>query len=264
MRARNLKPGFFKNEELAECDPLARILFSGLWCMADRSGRLECRPKRIKAEILPYDNCDIEKLLKQLSDKNFILIYSVNSENYIEILNFRKHQNPHCKEPESSIPAPDKHHTKTVQEPDKNGSRPADSLLLIPDSGFPLPDSGSLTPEPPKAPQGAFSRIEIPYEEIIAYLNLKTGKHFEHTAKETRKFIKARWGPNRTLEDFKAVIDIKCSKWLSNPDFVDYLRPETLFGTKFQSYLNERPVVKQAGIKDWLEEKENGVIDATS
>ena len=53
MRARNLKPGFFKNDALAECDPLARILFEGLWCMADREGRLECHPKRIKAEILP-------------------------------------------------------------------------------------------------------------------------------------------------------------------------------------------------------------------
>lgn len=141
MRARNLKPGFFKNEDLAECEPLARILFSGLWCMADRSGRLEFRPKRIKAEVLPYDNCNIEKLLKQLSDKNFILIYAVNNDNYIEILNFGRHQNPHCKEAESLIPAPVKHSANTVQAPDENGSRPADSPFLIPDSGFPLPDS---------------------------------------------------------------------------------------------------------------------------
>ena len=48
-RARNIKPGFFANENLAECDPLARLLFAGLWCLADREGRLEDRPKRIAA-----------------------------------------------------------------------------------------------------------------------------------------------------------------------------------------------------------------------
>lgn len=106
MRARNVKPGFFKNEILADCDPLARILFAGLWCMADREGRLEYRPKRIKAEVLPYDNCNVEKLITQLSSKYFIRLYSVNNENYIEILNFRKHQNCHIKEAVSTIPAP--------------------------------------------------------------------------------------------------------------------------------------------------------------
>lgn len=249
MRARNLKPGYFKNEDLAECDPLARILFSGLWCMADRAGRLECRPKRIKAEVLPYDNCNIDKLLKQLSDKNFIIIYSVNNENYIEILNFGKHQNPHCKEAESTIPAPDQHSASTIQEQDENGSRPADSLLLNPDSGFPLPDSGFRIPDSAAKPQ-------IPYGEIIEYLNLKTGKNFDPTAKETRSKIKARWGPHRTLQDFKTVIDNKCSKWLTDEKMVDFLRPETLFGTKFESYLNETKAIKHAGIQDWLDEKE--------
>ena len=106
MRARNLKPGFFKNDLLAECDFAARILFSGLWCLADRAGRLEYRPKKIKAEIFPYDNLNIDKLLKQLSDKKFIVLYSVSDENYIEIINFGKHQNCHIKEAESTIPAP--------------------------------------------------------------------------------------------------------------------------------------------------------------
>ena len=58
-RSRNIKPGFFLNDDLAECEPLARLLFAGLWCIADREGRLEDRPKRIKIEVLPYDNCDV-------------------------------------------------------------------------------------------------------------------------------------------------------------------------------------------------------------
>lgn len=68
-RARNIKPGFFANEDLAECDPLARLLFAGLWCLADREGRLEDRPKRIRAELLPYDSCDADELLNQLQAK---------------------------------------------------------------------------------------------------------------------------------------------------------------------------------------------------
>ena len=88
MRSRNIKPGFFKNEILAECDPLARVLFAGLWCMADREGRLEFRPKRIKAEILPYDDCKIDVLLNQLLQTGFIIVYSIDGANYLSIPTF--------------------------------------------------------------------------------------------------------------------------------------------------------------------------------
>jgi len=132
MRARNIKPGFFKNEDLADCDLPARLLFIGLWCMADRAGRLEYRSKRIKAELFPYDNCNIDKLLKQLSDKKFIQIYSVSNEKYIEILNFSKHQNCHIKEAPSTIPTPDKHHT-SIEVATLN----PESLLLNPESPIP-------------------------------------------------------------------------------------------------------------------------------
>jgi len=142
MRARNIKPGFFKNEKLAECHPLARILFSGLWCCADREGRLEDRPKRIKAEILPYDNCDCEKLLTELQKFDFIQRYEIEKNKYIQIVNFAKHQNPHCRESESTIPAP----TKAMPSPEKAMPSPADSL--IPDSL--IPDSPSTSSEPEK------------------------------------------------------------------------------------------------------------------
>ncbi|MFW5970500.1 MAG: hypothetical protein ACOCQT_00225, partial [Desulfovermiculus sp.] len=115
MRARNIKPGFFENEHLADCDPLARILFAGLWCMADRAGRLEDRPKKIKVKILPYDECSVEDLLNQLEQYGFITRYIVNNQRYIQIDNFGRHQNPHCKEAESTIPAPCQHSASTVQ-----------------------------------------------------------------------------------------------------------------------------------------------------
>lgn len=79
----------------------------------------------------------------------------------------------------------------------------------------------------------------IPYKEIVDYLNKKTGKNFKHKTAKTRKFIEARCNQDFRLDDFKKVIDIKTDEWL-NTDSDKYLRPETLFGTKFESYLNQK------------------------
>ena len=144
-RARNIKPGFFKNEDLAECSPLARILFAGLWCLADRAGRLEDRPKRIRAEVLPYDDGSVDDMLNELHEAGFILRYQVGEHRFIQVLNFAKHQNPHHREAESTIPAPKmpehcpvndsgKPGASLVLSPDKPGTSRADSLNLIPDS----------------------------------------------------------------------------------------------------------------------------------
>ncbi|WP_343103178.1 hypothetical protein [Escherichia coli] len=175
-RSRNIKPDFFTNDELAECHPLGRLLFAGLWTIADKEGRLDDRPKKIKAMLLPFDEADCDALLQQLNDHKFIIRYRVNGECYIQISNWKKHQNPHCKEAASEIPAPlenDKstgqeqckedaeeekkdteslqdvenkgapelHGTSMVQESVENSLNPADSLNLIPDSLNPDPDS---------------------------------------------------------------------------------------------------------------------------
>lgn len=149
-RSRNIKPGFFTNDELAECSPYARLLFAGLWTIADKEGRLDDRPKKIKALVLPFDNVDCDELLQQLHQHSFITRYSVDGGAYVQINNWKKHQNPHCKESASEIPeqviqpietkeAPDKYGTSTVQEPEQNNLNPADSLNLIPDSPILIP-----------------------------------------------------------------------------------------------------------------------------
>lgn len=106
MRSRNIKPGFFKNEYLASLSPLHRILFAGLWCCADREGRLQDRPLRIKAEVLPYDNCDANSMLEDLQQAEFIVRYKIDGSSFIQIANFTVHQQPHHKEVGSTIPAP--------------------------------------------------------------------------------------------------------------------------------------------------------------
>lgn len=90
MRARNIKPGYFKSDELAELPALTRILFAGLWCVADRAGRLEDRPKRIKADVLPYDDCDVDTMLGELAGAGFILRYETAAGRFIQVTNFDK------------------------------------------------------------------------------------------------------------------------------------------------------------------------------
>lgn len=86
----------------------------------------------------------------------------------------------------------------------------------------------------------AKAALHIPYKEIIEYLNSKTGKNFKHTSQASQKTIKARFNEGYTLDDFKRVIDIKSSQWI-NSDMEKYLRVSTLFGSKFDAYLNEEP-----------------------
>lgn len=117
-RARNIKPGFFLNDLLAEIEPLGRLLFAGLWTIADREGRLEDRPKKIKAAVLPYDDCDVDHLLNELSKRDFIIRYEVNGEKYIQIVKWEKHQNPHYKEVKSEIP-PYINHNENVNQTKK-------------------------------------------------------------------------------------------------------------------------------------------------
>ncbi|QWG87405.1 conserved phage C-terminal domain-containing protein, partial [Bacillus mycoides] len=87
----------------------------------------------------------------------------------------------------------------------------------------------------------------IPYENIVSYLNEKAGKSYKHKTAKTRTLIKARFKDGFTLEDFKQVIDIKTAQWLTDSNMNQYLRPETLFGTKFEGYLNEKGANKNVG-----------------
>lgn len=256
MRARSIKPGFFDNEILAEAGPYAQILFAGLWCLADKSGRLEDRPKRIKAKIFPYyePKPSVENLLNTLEGLGFIIRYSVNGKKIISIINFLRHQSPHHTEKESDLPEyqPDVNGEITVVPPFCNGGNPPDSLFT--DSLF----TDSLTPESPTQESGVSFQdtlsgepdVErsdakektsngIPYSEIVDHLNRMTGRRFREDNKDTRKLIKARWKDGFTLTDFKTVIEVKSSQWLNDPERTGFLRPETLFGKKFESYLNE-------------------------
>jgi hypothetical protein len=150
-RARNIKHAFFTNDELAELTVSARLLFIGLWTLADREGKLIDKPKRIKAQLFPYDNFSVDSLLSDLHEAGFIVRYVVCNESYIQVTNFNKHQNPHKNEQESEIPDIPQPIEKQEEieevnplviesrnapiESEKIECARADSLLLIPDRG---------------------------------------------------------------------------------------------------------------------------------
>lgn len=117
-RARLLKPGFFTNEELLDLPVEARLLFAGLWTIADRQGRLEDRPKRIKIELFPADDFDIELMIWSLTEKGFLHRYEAGGRKLIHISSFLKHQSPHHREAESLLPACG---CESMQEPESLG-----------------------------------------------------------------------------------------------------------------------------------------------
>jgi hypothetical protein len=122
-RQRTVKPGFFSNEDLAACAPLTRIFFEGLWCWADREGRLADRPRRLKAEILPYDDADGEAMVAELAERGFLVRYEHGGVRLLQIVNFLKHQSPHPREVPSVLPDPDE--VMPRQDPGTNKDKPS-------------------------------------------------------------------------------------------------------------------------------------------
>lgn len=152
MRARSIKPGLLKNEILGTEDPLLTILFEGLWMLADREGRLEDRPIRIRGEVFPYrDGVDVDALLDRLARHGFIARYQVDELSLIEIDKFSRHQSPHRNEKPSELPSL----SKATQVSDSAWFEKRDEALakraeaLRPDRGLLTADSGLLTPDVP-------------------------------------------------------------------------------------------------------------------
>ena len=165
-RARNIKPSLFKNEILGTADPNITLTFISLWCLADREGRLEDRPLRIKAETFPYRE-DVtlpvfNGYLTELARLGFICRYYAKNTAIIQVENFTKHQSPHKTERASELPewcVEDIVNTDvsglTVNAPLKDdglteAKRP-DSLLLIPDS-LSKERTTNVVPKKPKVP----------------------------------------------------------------------------------------------------------------
>lgn len=125
--------------------------------------------------------------------------------------------------------------SKTPSEPESEEESNAASKQasdIYSSSSLPLPDS-------PSEEEGCGEEDGgIPYTEIVAALNEALGTSYRPTSKKTRQLIHARWAEGFRFPDFEAVIDTMAAAWVDDPKMSAYLRPETLFGPKFESYLN--------------------------
>ena len=151
MRTRDLKPGFFKNEVLGKLDMRARLLYAGLWCLADREGRCEDRPEKIRAELFPYERVELDKYLVILSDNGFIKRYCVEGERYIWLPKFKANQHPHPHEAGSVLPP----YVMTSSDMTSNvglGLLASSTLASVPsrDLERDAPEEGLLPFEPPR------------------------------------------------------------------------------------------------------------------
>lgn len=155
-RARNIKPAFFSNDTLADIEPLGRLFFIGLWTIADYRGNIEWRERRLKAQILPYDECDVKSIAINLDKSGFIRFYSDGDSIFLNITNFLVHQNPHKNERDkgSLIPEFSEEGRQVIDfkgltinrdlsglNQDENASDPADSLILNPESLILIPSA---------------------------------------------------------------------------------------------------------------------------
>lgn len=218
-RNRMIKPEFWDDEKLAKTSREARLTYIGLWNFSDDYGVVKGNPSWLKNHIFPYeDSLSIQKfttILSELSNGHWILPFDHNGESYFYIKNFLAHQ--------------------TINRPSQQRNPPPPDGI-IEDS---LSPHGVITAEIKIKEEKEKLKEKNIYCRVVDFLNSRTGKQFKSNSQKTRSLINARLSEKFKEEDFFTVIDNKSSKWLKDPKMFEYLRPETLFGTKFESYLND-------------------------
>jgi hypothetical protein len=171
-RSRIIKPGFFVNDELTELPFEVRLLFIGLWTIADREGRFADRPKKIKLEIFPADDVDCDKCMSMLESRGFLTRYEIAGARFVQITNWNLHQKPHIKEVRSTIPEilaqeiPVQAPEKSVQAPESPVLAPESperaALVLALATSYSLPALAQKQKQPPAAQAALRAQAKMP------------------------------------------------------------------------------------------------------
>ena len=184
-------------------------------------------------------NENIPETLTGVAKAMFILmkpnIDSANARYRASVENGKKGGRPKKKETQQK---PNQNLDKTQQKPNQNLNDNVDDNVN---------DNVNYNIDNIYSP--AKAEPHIPYKEITEYLNNRACTNYRHTTNKTKDLIKARFNEGFTLDNFKEVIDKKCVEWM-NTDMEKYIRPETLFGTKFESYLNQQIKERKVTTKD--------------
>lgn len=192
------------------------LAYAVIYGFSQTAGAKFTGSRKYLAEWCGCSTSTIDRTLNSLVDKGLISRTSYITKHGYRAVEYAAMDPTHTDEPTAAA-------TRTTA---------TDAPHTPADGPQPLPNEPQ-TPAQPKGPD--------PTEEVIGHLNQRAGTHYKATTANTRKLIKARLKEGFTVDEIKLVIDKKCAEWLNNPTMAGYLRPETLFGTKFESYLNAKP-----------------------
>lgn len=228
-RNRIIKTEFWKDPKIGKLSLRARLLFIGMWNFADDSGVVRGDPIYLRSEIFTYDDIpgkEINNCLVEMLNLGLICYLKKEDEKLILIRNFLSHQ---------VISRPSSFRHLKVKNDDYSGltDQSMNDHCLI--------TAKEKEKEKVKEKEKEKDQPALKPERVIEYLNKISGKKFRNTEKHFT-FIKARIKEGYSKKDFLQVIQVKTDEWRGT-EMWKFVRPETLFGNKMDSYLNQGPPV---------------------
>lgn len=238
----------------------SKVLIVWCWIIAnkDKTGRIEINPEELAhriGDMTPEEVSEAVNFLcapdtksrskaydgRRLIKEGQYLYWAVNSDQYNAIRNEderKAYERERKAKQRASKPLEDKDSCPDVCPGQSGTVRDSPGVSAHVDVDI----NNKLSGKPDAPPANT-----ILYESIVAYLNKQASTHYKPTTPKTRDLIKARWNEGFREEDFKRVIDNMIADWGGDSEWEKYLRPETLFGTKFESYLNRKPKKSREG-----------------
>ena len=212
--------------------------------------------RKALAEETGLSEQEIRTAINKLKSTGEITINPTNKFTLITVCNYDEYQDQEGDDQPAHQPAvqPTINQQSTTNKNDKNVKNKTTIEFLQNSVGQ---DGPTVQPDDQDHDKKGPKTDPIPYAKIIAHLNEKCGCQFKSSNKTTRNHIKARWNEGNRLDDFIAVIDFKFAEWSGDEKMCRFIRPQTLFGTKFESYLvaskkndvNGRGIIKKDDIK---------------
>lgn len=225
-------------ETMPECDTIIVIWFK-LLCLAGKQNNGGV----FQMGQIPYTDEMFAAIFRRPINTVRLALNTFERFGMIEIIretvtipNWGKHQ---------SLDAYEK---KKVRDRERIAKKRAEQKALIEMSPDMSPDTSPVVASLEEDKEEEKEREKDIYISIVSYLNEKAGTKYKPTTAKTKSAIKARLSEGFTVDDFKTVIDKKCAEWIGDDKMEKYLRPETLFGTKFEGYLNAKVSKRQTRI----------------
>jgi len=240
MRIRTIKPDFWEDEGLAELDLVTRLIYVALWNESDDEGRLRGSPRYLRARLFPYDEeLDMGLHLSSLKATGRLREYSCRGQTYLFLPNFNRHQRI-SKPSKSRLPNPEEYQEVPTHSDTPTGKVEEEGQWERERERERERECGAspTAPTSPKARASGHAVADAICIDAVRHLNIAAGTRYATDAGSTRKLIRALVAKRHTLAEMRQVIDAKALEWRAT-DMAKYLRPSTLFGSKFEQYFAE-------------------------